>query len=94
MDINVKHIARLARLSLTDAEKEKFAKELAAILTFAEKLKEVDVKNVEPTAGASGQQNVTRPDEAVRPASQTRQQILANAPKKEKDFIRVKAVFE
>ena len=89
---DVNHIAKLARLGLSEEEKEKFAKELAAILEFVEKLKEVDTKNVEPTAQATGRQNVTRADEAKK--GEERQQILNNAPQTKNDYIKVKEVFE
>jgi len=89
---DVNHIAKLARLGLSEEEKEKFAKELAAILDFVEKLKEVDTKNVEPTAQATGRQNVTRADEAKK--GEERQQILNNAPQTKNDYIKVKEVFE
>jgi len=91
---DVNHIAKLARLGLSPEEKDKFAKELAAILAFVEKLKEVDTKDVEPTAQATGQQNATRADEAKKEDEKTRGQILANAPETKNNYIKVKAVFE
>jgi aspartyl-tRNA(Asn)/glutamyl-tRNA(Gln) amidotransferase subunit C len=81
-------------LGLGEEEKQKFAKELAAILEFVEKLKEVDTKNVEPTAQATGRQNVTRADEAKKGEERQRQQILNNAPQTKSDYIKVKEVFE
>ncbi len=59
----VRHIAKLARLTLSDAEVEKFAKELTSILQYVDILKEVDTSNVEPTAQVTGQTNVLRIDE-------------------------------
>ena len=94
MELNVEHIAKLARLGLGEEEKEKISRELAAILAFVEKLKEVDTKNVEPTAQATGRQNVTRADEAKKEEEQQRQQILKNAPQTKNDYIKVKEVFE
>jgi len=94
MELNVEHIAKLARLGLGEEEKQKFAKELAAILKFVEKLKEVDTKNVEPTAQVTGRQNITRTDEAKKAEEQQRQQILNNAPQTKENYIKVKAVFE
>ncbi|MBU1102096.1 Asp-tRNA(Asn)/Glu-tRNA(Gln) amidotransferase subunit GatC [Patescibacteria group bacterium] len=91
---DVNHIAKLARLGLSTEEEKKFTKELAAILAFVEKLKEVDTQNVEPTAQATGQQNVMRVDESEKQDEKTRGQILANAPETKKGFIKVKAVFE
>lgn len=59
----VRHIAKLARLQLTEIEVEKFAKELTSILQYIDMLQEVDTKNVEPTAQVTGQANVFREDD-------------------------------
>ena len=91
---DVTHIAKLARLGLDEQEKEKFAKELAAILAFVEELKEVDTKNVEPTAQVTGLKNVSRADESQKENEQCREQILANAPEIKDNYVKVKAVFE
>jgi aspartyl-tRNA(Asn)/glutamyl-tRNA(Gln) amidotransferase subunit C len=90
---DVSHIAKLARLELSGQEKEKFARELAAILAFVEQLKEVDTENVEPTAQVTGLLNVNRSDEAQREDEPCRRQILANAPETKDNYIKVKAVF-
>jgi len=91
---NVNHIAKLARLGLNEDEKAKFAKELAAILAFVAKLKEVDTQGVQPTAQVAGLQNVSRADESKKGEGKCRQHILANAPETKDDFIKVKAVFD
>jgi len=62
----VKHIAKLARLGLTDAEIEKFQKELSAILDYVEKLKEVDISGVEPTSHSVLVENIMRKDEVLK----------------------------
>ena len=59
----VQHIAKLARLGLTEQEVEKYQKELSAILGYIEKLKEVDVSKVEPTSQAVLLENIMRKDE-------------------------------
>lgn len=92
MDIN--HIAKLARLDLSEEEKQKFAKELDAILGFVEKLKEADVVNVSPMAGGTDLNNIMRDDEIGEKNSEQRKIILDNAPRKKDDYIEVKAVFE
>jgi aspartyl-tRNA(Asn)/glutamyl-tRNA(Gln) amidotransferase subunit C len=92
MDIN--HIAKLARLGLSEEEKKKFESELSEILDFIEELKEVETGEVEPTAHASGLENVARIDEAKRISQEEREGILANAPRRIDNFIKVKAVFE
>ena len=58
----VKHIAKLARLGLTEEEIKKFQKELSSILDYVEKLKEVDVGGIEPTSHSIQLENVMRED--------------------------------
>ena len=77
-EIDVKYVAHLARLHLTPAEEGKFGAQLGQILGYVEKLKELDVSNVEPTAHAMPLVNVTRPDE-IRP-SIPHEDALRNAP--------------
>lgn len=77
-EINIKYVAHLARLELTPAEEQKFGGQLGHILDHIEKLKELDVAGVEPTAHAIPRVNVTRADE-VRP-SLPHEDALRNAP--------------
>jgi aspartyl-tRNA(Asn)/glutamyl-tRNA(Gln) amidotransferase subunit C len=79
-DFDVKYVAHLARLHLTPEEEKKLGAQLSGILTYIEKLKELDVANVEPTAHAVPMVNVTRPDE-VRP-SLPHDEAMRNAPAK------------
>jgi len=76
--IDVRYVARLARLALSPQEEQKFGAQLGQVLGYIEKLKEVDVSGVEPTAHAFPLVNVMRPDE-VRP-SMTNEEALRNAP--------------
>jgi aspartyl-tRNA(Asn)/glutamyl-tRNA(Gln) amidotransferase subunit C len=78
VEIDVKYVAHLARLALTPAEEKKLAAQLGNILGYIEKLKELDVSRVEPTAHAVPMVNVTRADE-VRP-SLPPDDALRNAP--------------
>lgn len=78
-EIDVKYVAHLARISLTPDEEKKLAAQLGGILGYIEKLKELDVTNVEPTAHAVPLVNITRADE-VRP-SLPQEDALRNAPK-------------
>ena len=78
MNIDVKYVAHLARLALTPEEEQRIGAQLAQVLDYIEKLKEVDVSGVEPTAHAFPLINVTRPDE-VRP-SMSNEDALRNAP--------------
>ena len=77
-EIDVKYVAHLARLALTPEEEQKLGAQLGQILGYIEKLKELDVTNVEPTAHAVPLLNVTRPDE-VRP-SVSHAEAMRNAP--------------
>ena len=76
--IDVKYVAHLARLSLSPEEEQTISEQLGGILGYIEKLKEVDVTGVEPTAHAFPLVNVVRPDE-VRP-SLSQEDALRNAP--------------
>ncbi len=77
-EIDVKYVAHLARISLSPAEEQKLAAQIGGILGYIEKLKELDVSGVEPTAHAVPLINVTRPDE-IRPSLST-EEALRNAP--------------
>ncbi len=77
-EIDVKYVAHLARLALTPEEEQKLGAQLGHILGYIEKLKELDVTNVEPTAHAVPLVNVTRPDE-LRP-SLSHDEAMRNAP--------------
>lgn len=94
MKINVEHVAKLARLGLTEQEKDKFAKDLSAILDFIGQLSEVDVDKVEPTAQVTGLNNVWRTDESIKRDKKSRERLLANTPEKKDNYIKVKEVFE
>ena len=78
VDIDVKYVAHLARLALTPEEITKLGAQLGQILGYIEKLRELDVTDVEPTAHATPLVNVTRPDE-VQP-SLPGDEPLRNAP--------------
>ena len=77
-DFDIQYVARLARIELTPAEEQKLSAQLSNILGYVEKLKELDVSQVEPTAHAVPMINVTRPDE-VR-TGLTNDEALRNAP--------------
>ncbi|MCD6452886.1 MAG: Asp-tRNA(Asn)/Glu-tRNA(Gln) amidotransferase subunit GatC [Dehalococcoidales bacterium] len=88
----VLHIARLARLGLTKTEVTKLSGELSIILKNFELLQQVETTNIPPTAQSIALQNVTRSDQAS--ASLTPNEVLANAPRKEGGFFRVRAVLD
>ncbi len=88
----VDHVARLARLDLTDAERERMQKELTDILAHAEKIQNLDLGPVPPTSHALALSNVLRPDEA-RP-SLSPEEALANAPDAQDGRFRVPRIIE
>ena len=89
---DVLHIARLARLGLTETEVEKFREQLSHLLEHFEVLQQVDTANVPPTAQSIDLQTVVRDDEVAE--SLPPNEILANAPQTEEDFFRIQAVLE
>jgi aspartyl-tRNA(Asn)/glutamyl-tRNA(Gln) amidotransferase subunit C len=88
----VRHVAELAKLRLTEAEIEQYAGQLSAILEYAERLQEVDTSSVPPTPYILPLVNVMRED--VPAPSLSNEDALANAPDGEDGFFRVRAVFE
>jgi len=85
----VLHVARLARLELSEEELERFAEQLSAILEAVGKVAELDLADVEPTAHPLNVSNVWAEDEPRPPLSA--EEALANAPDREDDFFRVPA---
>jgi aspartyl-tRNA(Asn)/glutamyl-tRNA(Gln) amidotransferase subunit C len=88
----VKHIASLARIGLTDDEIEMFGEQLSQILEQFEVLNELDTSGVSPTGHASGLQTIMREDLAED--SLDSEEVLKNAPRREGEFFRVNAVLE
>lgn len=88
----VEHIAELARLRLTDAEKALFREQLSAILDYAAAIQKVDTSAIPPTATVLPLRNVMRED-TVAP-SLPREDVLANAPDAEAGCFRVQAILE
>lgn len=89
---DVDHVARLARLELSDSEKDQFTEQLNAILKYAEKLEGLDTENIEPTSHVLPITNVTRADEK-RPSLPI-EKVLLNAPDEEDGQFKVPAVLE
>ena len=88
----VEHVARLARLDLSEPEKERMRSQLDAILTYIDKLRQLNTEGVEATPHAIPMVNVMREDE-VRPCLPAGE-MLANAPEREGDFFRVPPVLD
>lgn len=88
----VRHVARLARLKITDTEAALFAAQLSKVLEYFEQLNELDTRNVPPTAHALSVSNVFRED-VVR-SSWTPDQALHNSPDRHEGFFRVPKVLD
>ncbi len=84
---DVKHVAKLARLELTEEEIDKYSKQLGDILKYVEQMNEVDTTGVEPMNHAMEFYNVMRED--VVKYDNTREELMANAPECESDFFKV-----
>jgi aspartyl-tRNA(Asn)/glutamyl-tRNA(Gln) amidotransferase subunit C len=92
VEIDVEHVARLARLDLTEEELARLREQLAAILDAAARVGEVATEDVPPTAWAIPRANVYRPDEPVPPLSH--EDVLANAPDQEDGRFKVPRIVE
>ncbi|MBU4284644.1 Asp-tRNA(Asn)/Glu-tRNA(Gln) amidotransferase subunit GatC [Patescibacteria group bacterium] len=90
----VEHIAKLARIELTEKEKGKFSNELSSILNYVDKLNKVDTKNIKPIQQITGLESITRNDEAEKRNSETRNKILEQAPDKKDNYFKVPKILE
>ncbi|AIM16841.1 MULTISPECIES: Asp-tRNA(Asn)/Glu-tRNA(Gln) amidotransferase subunit GatC [Neobacillus] len=86
----VKHVANLARLAITDEEAEKFTKQLDEIITFAEQLNELDTENVKPTYHVLDMKNVLRED--IPKPGLPREEVLKNAPEHQDGQFKVPSI--
>lgn len=91
----VEHIANLARIELTEKEKEKFTNELSSILDYVEKLNQVDTSKIEPISQITGLAGTTREDEGkIIKKQDTITKILKRAPAKKGDYFKVPKILE
>jgi len=88
----VEHIAKLARLGLTQAEIKKFQKELSSVLDYFNLLKEVQVAGVNPTSHLVLVENVMREDEAKKTSPELANNLIKAAPDRKERHIKVKAI--
>jgi len=88
----VRHVAKLSRLKLTDPQIQQFTKQLSSILDYVTKLGELDTTNVEPTAHAAPLKNVLREDRSV--PGMGVENVLLNAPDHDGPFFKVPKVLE
>lgn len=89
----IDHLALLARIGLTENEKEKFGDQISSILEYVSKLNEVDTSDVPPTHQPGGAQNVTRADIVKVCDAAIRERLLSAMPAREGDLLKTKAVF-
>ena len=92
VEIDVDHVARLARLALSDEERTRYREQLGVILEHAERVQEVAADDVPPTAQPVPQTNVFREDEPEAPLS--REDALAGAPEVEDNRFKVPRIVE
>ena len=92
VEIDVDHVARLARLALTDEERERFGKQLVQILEHAERVREVAAEDVPPTSHPVPLRNVLR-DDTPRP-SLSQEEALSGAPEVEQSRFKVPRIIE
>lgn len=88
----VKHIAELARIELTQEESERFAREISDVLGYVEQLQEVDTDQVEPVSQITGKKNVFREDNAVDSLQETKDIMAKNYPDKQDGYIKVRQI--
>ena len=86
------HIAKLGNLTLTEAEIEKFKKQLSSVIEYINKLQEIDTADVDPSSQITGLTDVFRNDEADAKRTLTSDQALANTKSKEGNLFKVKAI--
>lgn len=84
---DVEHVAKLARLELTEEEKETYTKQLGDVLKYVEQMNEVDTSNVEPMAHPIEFVNVMREDKVYY--EQTKEALMQNTPEEENGFFKV-----
>ena len=89
---DVRHVARLARLALSDEQVETMREELSAILTYAAEVQQIADADVPPTSHAFPLENVLRPDQPT--ATLTPAEVLANAPEHEDGRFQVPPILE
>ncbi len=84
---DTQHVAKLARLNLTEEEVDKFSRQLGDILGYVEQMNEIDTTNVQPMAHPFDVVNVMREDEVIY--KNTKEELMQNAPDEEDGFFKV-----
>jgi aspartyl-tRNA(Asn)/glutamyl-tRNA(Gln) amidotransferase subunit C len=87
----LEHLATLARIELSEADKQSLVKEFDSILGYVDQLKKVKV-DMDESGRVGAVKNVMRPDVAVRTSDEDRERLLDEAPQREGDFVEVKKI--
>jgi len=90
----IEHIAKLARIKLSEKEKGKFSEELSSILDYVDKLNKADTNNIEPINQVTGLNNVFRNDIGRQTDSEIRNKIIKQAPEKKGNYYKVPKILE
>ena len=93
-DSDVKNVAKLANLPLTSEEISRFKSQLSQVLSYVEKLSEVDTEKIEPTSQTTGLENVLRQDEIRIEANLTQKESLSGTEKTHNGYFVVPAILE
>ena len=94
MDIDIDHLAKLAKLKLSAEERSVLALQLPAIVAYVGQLQEVDTSGIDPSAYLTTATNVFRADEAQPSSAETRRALLDAFPERSGDLLKVPGVFE
>ena len=91
---DVQHVAKLAKLNLTDSEIEKFTSQLSSVIDHFSELSEVDTKDTEPTSQTTGLENVYREDKVALDESLSQDDAISGSDKIHNGYFKVKAILE
>ena len=89
----IQHIALLARIGLSDAEFEKYQKDLSTVLAWVEALSKVETEDTEVIGNITGRSDVARSDVALKAPLAVREGIVQDFPESKDEFLKVKSVF-
>ncbi len=90
----IEDVAKLARLNLTEEEKENYAEQLSAVLGYVELLNEVDTEGIEETSQMIGLEDIVREDEVENCPEERRKKMIAQFPEEKDGLLKVHKVFE
>ncbi len=90
---DIEQIATLARLKLTDQEKERYASQLSVVFEYMEILREVSVDDISETSQVTGLEDVTREDVPIARSDEVKRKLIAAFPERVGNLLKVPAVF-